>query len=99
MPESFFQFLIKLQASNTFLTEHLWTTASVIGFFFQNVFVMKMNCSILESCFAFVTKHESSKGTPKLTFILIKILLMSLKLINNWLQNDVDISAATGGVL
>ena len=29
----FFQFLIKLQASNTFLTEHLWTTASVIGFF------------------------------------------------------------------
>ena len=29
----FFQFLIKLQASNTFLTEHLWTTASAIGFF------------------------------------------------------------------
>ena len=60
---------------------------------------MKMNCSILESCFAFVTKHESSKGTPKLTFILIKILLMSLKLINKWLQNDIEIEAATGGVL
>ena len=51
-----------------------------------------MKCSILESCFAFVTKYESSKGTPK-------ILVMTLKLISNWLQNDVEIEAATGGVL
>ena len=36
-----------------------------------------MNCSILESCVAIITKHKSSKGTPKLT--LMVILLMSLK--------------------
>ena len=37
-----------------------------------------MNCSIQESCVVIITKHRSSKGTPKLTFILMKILLMSL---------------------
>ena len=41
-------------------------TDSVIKFNFQNTFVMKMNCSILESCVAIITKHKSSKGTPKL---------------------------------
>ena len=100
MPESFFFSIFNKVAG----LEHLLNRTPLDDgfcnrFFFQNVFVMKMNCSILESCFAFVTKHESSKGTPKLTFILIKILLMSLKLINNWLQNDVEIEAATGGVL
>ena len=43
----------------------------------QNTFVMKINCSILESCVAIIIKHKSSKETPKLT--LKKILLMSLK--------------------
>ena len=38
---------------------------------------MKMSCGILESCVSIITKHKSSKGTPKLTFILMKILLMS----------------------
>ena len=56
-----------------------------------------MNCSILESRVAVITKHKSSKGTPKLT--LMKILLMSLKHISSWLQYDVEIEAATGGVL
>ena len=40
---------------------------------------MKMNCGILESCVAIVTKLKSIKGTNKLTFIVMKILLMSLK--------------------
>ena len=31
---------------------------------------MKMNCGIVESCVAIVTKHKSSKGTPKLTWKL-----------------------------
>ena len=53
-------------------------TDSVIKFYFQNTFVMKMNCGILESCVAVVTKHKSSKGTPKLTFIV-----MSLKQVSN----------------
>ena len=53
-------------------------TDSVIKFYFQNTFVMKMNCGILESCVAVVTKHKSSKGTPKLTFIV-----MSLKHVSN----------------
>ena len=56
-----------------------------------------MNCSILESRVATITKHKSSKGTPKLT--LIKILLMSLKHVGNWLHYDVEIKAATGSVL
>ena len=59
-----------------------------------------MNCSILESCVAIITKHmehKSSKGTPKLT--LMKILLMNVKHVSNWLQYDVEIEAATGGVL
>ena len=51
-----------------------------------------MSCSILESCVAIITKHKSSKGTPK--FTLMKILPIS-----NWLQYDVEIEAATGGVL
>ena len=54
-------------------------TDSVIKFYFQKTFVMKMNCGILEICVAIVTKHKSSKGTPKLTFIVMKILLMSFK--------------------
>ena len=40
---------------------------------------MKRNSGILESCVAIVPKHRSSKGTPELTFIVMKILLMSLK--------------------
>ena len=71
-------------------------TDSVIKFYFQNTFVMKMNCSILESYVAIITKHKSSKGTPKLT--LMKILLMSLKYVSNLLQYDVEIEVATGGV-
>ena len=58
---------------------------------------MKMNCSVLESCAAIITKHKSSKGTPKLT--VMKVLLMSSKHVSNWLQYDVEIEAATGGVL
>ena len=54
-----------------------------------------MNCSILESCVAIITKHKSSKGTHKLT--VMDILLMSLKHVSNWLQYDVEIEAATGG--
>ena len=61
-------------------------TDSVIKFNFQNTFVMKMNCSILESCVAIITKDKSSKGTPKIT--LMKILLMSIKHVSNWLQYD-----------
>ena len=99
MPESFFSIFNKVAGFEHLLNRTPLDDGFCNSFFFQNAFVMKMNCSILESCFAFVTKHESSKGTPKLTFILIKILLMSLKLINNWLQNDVEIEAATGGVL
>ena len=51
-------------------------TESVIRFYFQNTFVMKMNWGILESCIPIVTKQKSSKGTPMLTFIVIKILLV-----------------------
>ena len=50
-----------------------------------------MNCSILGSCVAIITKHKSSKRTPKLT--LMKILLMSLKHVSNWLQYNVEIEA------
>ena len=39
-------------------------------FYFQNTFVMKMNCGILESCVPIVTKRKSSKGAR---------LLMSFK--------------------
>ena len=99
MPESLFSIFNKVAGLKHLFNRTPLDDGFCNRFFFQNAFVMKMNCSILESCFAFVTKHESSKGTPKLTFILIKILLMSLKLINNWLQNDVEIEAATGGVL
>ena len=92
MPESLFSVFNKVAG-----LEHLFNRTLLDGsfcnrFFFQNAFVLKMKCSILESCFAFVTKHESSKGTPK-------ILVMTLKLISNWLQNDVEIEAATRGVL
>ena len=52
--------------------------------YFQDTFVMKMNCSILENCVVITTKHKSSKGTPKLT--LIKILLTSIKHVSNQLQ-------------
>ena len=38
-----------------------------------------MNCGILKSCAAIVTKYKSSKGTPQLTLMIMKILLMSLK--------------------
>ena len=58
---------------------------------------MKMNCSILESCVAVITKYKSSKGTPRLT--LMKILLMGLKHLSNWLRYDVEIKAVTEGVL
>ena len=44
---------------------------------------MEMNCGILESCAAIVNKNKSSKGTPKLTSILMKILLMNLKHVSN----------------
>ena len=56
-----------------------------------------MNCSILESCVAIITKHQSSKAAPK--FTLMKILPISPKHVSNWLQYDVEIEAATGGVL
>ena len=39
------------------------------------------------NCVAIITKHKSSKGTPKLT--LMKILLMSLKYVSNWPQYNV----------
>ena len=58
-------------------------TDTVIKFCYENVFVMKMNCGILESCVAIITKYKSSKETPKFTFTLIKILLMSLKHVSN----------------
>ena len=61
-------------------------TDSVIKFYFQNTFVMKINCGILESCVAVVTKHKSSKGTPKLTFIV-----MSLKHVSNTQSGSVYI--------
>ena len=51
-----------------FLYYQIPNTDSIIKFYFQKTFVMKMNCGILESCVAIVTKHKSSKGTPKLTF-------------------------------
>ena len=51
---------------------------------------MKMNCGILESCVAILTKHKSSKGTLKFTFILIKILLVSLKPRKQYLEMEVS---------
>ena len=42
-----------------------------------------MKCGIIESCVAIVTKQKSSKRAPKLTFIVMKILLISLKHVNN----------------
>ena len=39
------------------------------------------------NCVAIITKHKSSKGTPKLT--LMKILLMNLKHVSNWPQYNV----------
>ena len=66
-------------------------TYSVVKFYFQNTFVMKMNCGILEGCVAIVTKHKSSKVTPKLTFIVMKILLMSYKPRNQYLKTHVSI--------
>ena len=42
-----------------------------------------MKCSILESCVAIVTKHKSYKGTTKLTFIVMKILPISLEYESN----------------
>ena len=47
---------------------------------------MKMKCGILESCVAIVTKHKSSKGIPKLTFIE-----MSLKLRKEYLNMEVSV--------
>ena len=50
-----------------------------------------MKCGILEGCVAIVTKHKSNKGTPKLTFIVTKILLMSYKPHNQYLKTHVSI--------
>ena len=52
-------------------------TDPVIKFYFQNTFVMKMNCGFSE------TKHKSSKGTSQPTFIVIRCLLMSLNHVSN----------------
>ena len=60
-----------------------------------------MNCVILHSCVAIITKHKSSKRTLNLTFTAMKILLMSLKPRKQYLkmQVSVKIEAATGGAL
>ena len=50
-----------------------------------------MKCGILESCVANVTKHKSSKGSPKLTFFVMKILLMSLKPCKQYLKMEVSV--------
>ena len=50
-----------------------------------------MTYDILESCVTIVTTHKSSKGTPKLTFIVMKILLMRLKPRNQYLKMQVSI--------
>ena len=51
---------------------------------------MKMNCVILDSCVAIITKHKSSKRTLNLTFTAMQYLKM---------QVSVKIEAATGGAL
>ena len=50
-----------------------------------------MKCSILESCVAIVTKYKSSWGTPNLTFVVMKILLKSLKPRKQYLKMEVSV--------
>ena len=50
-----------------------------------------MNCGILGSCVVIVTKNKSIKGTPKLTFIAMKILLTSLKPRMQYLKMQVSV--------